>query len=279
MGDINTPKDFKQQVLSHLRRYSAIEALSGNENAIWDVVASDFNTDSGVSTVTSVIKDGNIFYGTVINSQASPGKKLPLWIAHLDRVPNCDDGSPLVDTIVDFEERGYVRGQLDNIISIAILKVLFDMHLPLNIMFTTSEEIVKSDIQIAEFLSAAEFNFYNPITNYDKYYPITLDIDVFDSLESLIGKGISIRDRDNNSDFDFDLVFELRKLADELGLKYVTTEGYAIVETGFLANLTSGSMLGAHIGIPINNYHTGMECAMWDTIEDAYSLIFSILTR
>ena len=261
------PGVVKKEVLSHLKRYSAIASLPKGESLMWEVVKSDFQPRNDTESLREVKVDGKISYGALYSTEIS-GKyptmedRQILWIVHMDRVPGFD-GLPYTNNIAD--QGDYVDGQLDDIIGIAILKAVFDIGVPLNILFTTEEETVRSIPQIIEFLKLPD--------NEDIYVPITIDIDVFDDITEIEEIGVTIRDYDNSAHFDLTTVTFLRNVAHEQVIEYETSTGYAIVETGFLSHSTQGELTGAHLGIPITNYHTDRECAFWNTIHDAVNIV------
>ena len=258
----------KKEIMEHLKRYSAIASLPGSESLMWEIVKNDFQPRNDMERLREVKVDGKIKYGALYSTEI-PGKyttmenRQIIWIVHLDRVSG-PGGLPYTNTIIDYDD--YVMGQLDDIIGIAILKAVFDMQVPLNIMFTTEEETVKSVPQIIEFLKLPD--------NEDMYVPVTIDIDVFEDIADIEEMGPTIRNYDNNAHFDLTTVTFLRNVAAEQVIEYETSAGYAIVETGFLSHATQGELTGAHLGIPITNYHTDRECAFWNTIHDVVKLVY-----
>lgn len=240
----------KEFLLKKLKQYSSIASSPRNEEHFANFIQEDFSTNTQEQPEVSrkVYRNGKLYYYFLAKDLTQPY----FFTVHLDRVWD------YVNTIQD--DGDFLVGQLDDIIGIAILRYLYEQKIPLNILFTTVEEYADSWHQLEEIIKL-----------YPKLRPISIDIDVFHGLDELVGDFISLRDFDRIGKFDLPLVNELRNIAQEEKIPFCTNyNGWAFVETACLEHHTG--LKGAHIGIPIINYHSDKETARWGTIFNCIKL-------
>ncbi|NLT50272.1 MAG: hypothetical protein GXX85_05070 [Ignavibacteria bacterium] len=245
----------KKYIFNKLKEYSAISSCSGDEKLFGEFLEKDFLGENGelltnekIKTRT-VLENGNLHYFFL---EANPSAKF-FFTVHIDRVKN------YLNTIKDFNE-DILTGQLDNMISIGILRYLFSKGLRFNILFTTKEEVFISWEQIKEIM------FLNP-----KLIPVSLDIDIIKEIYLKDGK-FSLRSKDVIGFYKTSLVAKLRKLASANNIEFIDERiGWTAVESGYLHRNTG--LRGAHIGLPITEYHTDSEKCNWKTIENAARFI------
>jgi len=252
----------KEFLLNKLKQYSSIVSQSSKEENFVTFIEEDFTRDDVGGchdTSRKVYRNGKLYYYFLATDL-----KIPYFFTvHLDRVRN------YINTIQD--QGDFLVGQLDDIIGIAVLSYLYKQKIPLNILFTTEEEWGNSWHQLEEIIKL-----------HPKLKPISIDIDVFSKLEDLEGDFISLREKDNTGKFDLHLVNNLRDVAKEGGIPFCTNDkGWSSVETAFLEKHTG--LRGAHIGIPLINYHSDKETTRWDTLFNCIKFtklfIYSITER
>lgn len=253
-----TDDKIRAYILQALKDYSSIPSLSGKEHRMMAKVQEDFPLSFGDTYL--VYKNDFPYYFARIPSNISSGSLIAC--VHLDRVPG-PRYNAYIDTIVD--KRDYVVGQLDDIIGIAILKYLVQVEQKsIPIVFTTQEERGNSYPQVID------------VCTLHKLRPLSIDIDIFDDVEEKFLDTITLRYEDELAVFDETLVSSLHKTANKIDIPFSVSEGSAIVEPGFVARHTRGKIKGAHIGLPLLNYHTNMEEIRWKPILDAVKLVHSL---
>ena len=266
LDDIGTPED--QAFIRHtLQECSAISSLSGQEiNMLYQVRDAYFLPKVGQSFI-EVYRDGRLYYGLLLDRR----NRCPyMFCVHLDRVPNFWTQKAYVTPISE-NSPGTLTGQLDDIAGIAVLRYLH-MRYPLNILFTTNEEFCESWGELEEAIRAYR-------TTECPLIPVSVDIDVFKSLEEFSQDNpVTIRTKDRAGKMNLKLVQRFRGLAQRFGIPYSEDDrGYTLVETGMLSQQTTGQMTGAHIGIPLTNYHTDRETTTWAVIWNTIKLLTAII--
>jgi putative aminopeptidase FrvX len=143
----------------------------------------------------------------------------------------------------------------------------------MNILFTTREERCESWKQLHQTILAFSTSLVSSMK------PISIDIDIFPSLSSFKDGQVTLRSFDNCGPMDPLLVSLLRHCAGNAMVPYFKdTIGTAIVEPGFLAQHTGGVFRGAHIGIPLINYHTDKEQTYWSSVYNIVKLVHCFLS-
>lgn len=260
--------DLQAKVLEYLKAYSAIPSLTYEEQQMLDYIYDDFLPHPSQG-FREVYVERRIRYSALL---ARPGVCPYLFIVHVDRVPQFSTGQPYTNTIVEPNPLGddVLTGQLDNIISLSVLRVLHDSY-PMNIIFTTEEEHGASAPEIVELLDSLH-------ADYGDLLPISVDIDIFRDLKEFEDNAITLRTHCAAGDYKEDLVDKLRALATRFAIPWSGDDrGRTIVEAGFLSTETGGRLQGAHVGIPLINYHSNTETTTWDTVYNAYRLLLVVL--
>ena len=231
-------------IVDTLFKYGKLPSISCEEQRFMKYLAKDIES----SAVSHILypQEECLFY-----KYNKPTKWLVL--AHIDRIP--------VEKFNYKKNHTNVVGQLDNVISVAILKEAINVGLPINILFTTKEEILRSCEQI-----------YN-IAKDRKYWIIDLDIDVTVKDTEVKSGAISLRDRDCSSMFDSEVVKYLRNLCDINNIKYITKDGdWLVVQVGCSINRYP-ELRGCYLGLPLDNYHSHREVMNIECINNAWKLL------
>lgn len=251
----------KDKFLLLLNKYSAVPSLTYLEDRFWKFLRKDFKENDN-HTLYELNIDDKIRLAFL--KSKTPSKYI--WIVHLDRVPEFySPRIPYAPEIIDHGD--YVQSQLDNLVSICIMKMLYDEGVPVSILFTTREESVESFEDLLQFDMCTDM----------KYHYITLDIDVINNLGENDNDGITIRTRDNVGSFNKEVQEYLVGIAQKNNIPYqVDKVGFALVETAYMYRETDGAFnRGNHIGIPITHYHTNKEECKYSTIGHAYDFLYN----
>jgi hypothetical protein len=261
------PKPFIEQ---KLHQYGSIPSTPGRERILLEHLHQDF-IQYGPSRAEQwwyMEKCSQPYFSLLLNA---PQPVNYLFTVHTDRVPDWITNKPysFVDhPTVSTDE--LVTGQLDNTLSLAILRYLYELFpTKIHILFTTREEVRESWEQLKFVMDAyPEYHFL----------PVSVDIDICEKLEDF--NSITLRTRDNYAGFDKVLVEQhLRQSALKHNIPFSVDEvGNTAVETGFLNLYTDGKYKGAHIGVPLTNFHTNEEVTKWPVILDAVRLLQALIT-
>lgn len=252
-------KEFIFKTLQHL---AAIPSLSGQEDKLHAALREYFCTeDYVVSTVErSMQVDYTLVVPTVMSSKY-------LFCIHTDRVPDFRTRKAYETSIV-FEEDVFT-GQLDNVISIALVLYFATVVQPINILFTTREETLESWSQIRDVVML--YRGYGV-----ELRPISIDVDVFQQFSS--GGDITLRTEDVFGQFNMLTGALLRSTAQSLGLSWLgNSEGRAACEVGALCGNTKGILNGMHVGLPMLNHHTDREQVRWMSVYNTLQLLRQLL--
>jgi hypothetical protein len=267
---IMTAEVLQAKVFDLLRRFSAVPALTYKEEAMLDLLYNEFIPHSG-QELREVRVERLPYYNLLLGT---PQQCPFLFIAHIDRVPDFHTGEPHVNVMQDGSEYGpeYLTGQLDNIISIALLKLVQQQY-PINVLFTTREEHCESAPQIIEVMDL--------FAESHGLVPVSVDIDIFRELSEFNqDHPVTLRTRCQAGVYDLTLVAEFRDVATKYDIPWSGNErGHTIVEAGFLESASRGKYKGAHIGIPLINYHSHRETTTWKTVYNTYRFLCRLVER
>ncbi len=260
--------DMQTFILRRLEWYSNVSSLTGKEEKFLNFLVNDFHKEGDINKWRKVYLDAFPYYYYRNGGVDEIAPTLPYFlVVHTDRIPNYNASrdTGYVDTISHTVE--FLTGQLDNIIGIAIARYLIEKDIPIDILFTTREETVESTLQLWEMCKL------NGKT------PITIDIDVFNDLDTFKDGQTTLRFEDRNGKMLTSLVKTLQKVAVDNEIPFSFNEGEAIVETGFLSKIDNGKYKGAHVGIPLINYHSDMETTTWECIYNTILVLFNFFTQ
>ena len=257
----------KVLILERLKAYSTITSLSGSELNMLFKVRDDFKCRAGQIFI-EVYRDQQPYYGLLLDQK----NRCPyLFTVHLDRVPNFWTQTGYTNTILDVD--GRLCGQLDDIIGIAVMYYIHQ-HYPVNILFTTNEEFCESWVELRDAIKT-----YG--TETCPLIPVSVDIDVCRKFEEFEKDSpVTIRSKDRAGKMNPTIVSHFRHLAEVYGISNAGDSlGYTMVEAGMLAHETRGEFTGAHVGIPLINYHSDKEMTTWATVWNAVKLLSAIVAN
>ena len=188
-------------------------------------------------------------------------------------------GVPLAyDRTASFEN-SYLKGQIDNVISLGVVYELFKQGFQGTAILATEEEIGKSWLHIKACLEMEHSRTQNLIV---------IDTSPYAD-QTIIEEGhIVLRGRDMSGEFNRSLVQTLKDRAKDLGLPYQvkdeamlaagkTVEQIGSTELGRLVQNTDGKWNGATVQIPTLMYHTSNETTTAQAIENYFLFLRNIL--
>ncbi|MGB0720319.1 MAG: hypothetical protein ACPGRX_07590 [Bdellovibrionales bacterium] len=193
-------------------------------------------------------------------------------------------GIPLAYARQGSFENGYLKGQIDNAVCVATLRVLLENGFEGTALFTTEEEIGKSWTHIARYLRLYEVET-------DRL--IVLDTSPYTDKAPIEQGYVIFRNRDFSEIFNPVLVHALKNRCENLGLPYQVKDEYLLAKGKTVEQLGStelGRLIqnekdaggnprwnGATIQIPTMMYHTSYETASEIAINNFYTFLKDIL--
>ena len=198
---------------------------------------------------------------------------------YLEGIGRLEQNIPLAYSRQATYEGGVLKGQIDNVISIAAIYALFAAGYQGTALLTCEEEIGKSWVHIAKYLDRSRRETQSLLV---------LDTSPYAD-ESILKQGpIILRNRDKSEIFNAALVQILKDRCDALDIPYQVKDEYLLAqgkdidalgstELGRLIEGTDGTWSGATIQIPTLMYHTSNETTSTRAIENYFSLLKNIL--
>ncbi|MGC6443619.1 MAG: peptidase M42 [Rubripirellula sp.] len=172
----------------------------------------------------------------------------------------------------------FVSGQLDNVVSVALLVHLLRRGFRGTALFTSEEEAGRSWRYVLERFQAESRTSRRLII---------LDTSPYPTVAEATSQDLVLRRRDAGASFDEDLTSELDQRCSSLGIKtsykddYVTRVNltrerpmsYGRTELGRLIAATGGELTGTTLQIPTTGYHTTRETASIESLISAIKLL------
>ena len=182
-------------------------------------------------------------------------------------------------------EEGYLYGQLDNVLSAAVLIHLFDLGFEGTAFFTAQEEAGKSWRYLLEW-----FRRFGGSTN----QLIVVDTSPFPDQQSADQQQLVLRRRDANSPFSDDATDRLESLCQQLDISYLFKDTYideknceavkqglepqslGSTEMGRISPASNGRVSGTTLQIPTTGYHTMDESASLKSCDAFITLLMTL---
>ena len=178
------------------------------------------------------------------------------------------------------ETRGdLLRGQIDNVLSLGLIYVLFQNGFTGTALLTTEEEIGKSWTHLKNWMVGNQIETKNLFV---------LDTSPYREKNPIQENKIVLRNRDKSGIFHADMVNEIKRRCDKLNLPFQVKDEYFLgqgleikdlgsTELGRLVLETKNQWNGATIQIPTTEYHTSYETTSRGCIESCYRLLSDLL--
>lgn len=191
------------------------------------------------------------------------------------------NGVPLAYARTATAEKGILRGQIDNTISLGVVYALYRAGYQGTAYLTCEEEIGKSWIHISNHLE------YEGIETQDL---IILDTSPYLDDEPLEEGTIILRTRDRFGPFNTDLTEKLKARCVSIGIPYEvkdqimlesgkTVDELGSTELGRLIQEKNNRWSGTTVQIPTTMYHTSYETTTYRAIRNYFSILKNILIK
>lgn len=176
-------------------------------------------------------------------------------------------------------EKGELKGQIDNALSIGVIFALFKNGFQGTALLTTEEEIGKSWIHICDWLDNEALETKNLLV---------MDTSPYKEESPIENGTIVLRNRDKSEFFDKDLTQKLKQKCEELNIPYQLKDEILIkrgwdetrlgsTELGRVIQNSQGRWSGTTIQIPTTMYHTSNETTSVKAIRNYYRFLKNIL--
>ena len=173
----------------------------------------------------------------------------------------------------------HLKGQIDNVVSLGLIYVLFQNGFQGTALLTTEEEIGKSWGHIARWLDG------NAVESQSLYI---IDTSPYRETEPIDNHWVTLRQRDKSGVFNKELTKQIINRCDSLNLPYQIKDQYFLdqglsiqdlgsTELGRLVMETNSRWNGCTIQVPTTEYHTSYETTSKGCIENVYRLLSEIL--
>ncbi len=209
---------------------------------------------------------GRLAYGDVASASLDGQGRIVLSISGLPALPT---GTPLsFARALDRSANGRVSGQLDNPVSVAVLRVAAELGLGGTLVFTAEEEIGRS---AGHFLAWAEAALAS------RNDLVVLDTSPFEDSAAMLAGAVILRRRDASASFNEAMVARVERAATSSGAPVIFKDafveaenaartrrgqplkGIGITELGKIIARSKGGFTGATLQLPTVNYHSNQE--------------------
>ncbi len=206
-------------------------------------------------------------------------------IFELKQLDHLIAGTPVAFTDRLTVQDGRLIGQLDNVLTAAVLVHLFSMNFEGTCFFTAQEESGRSWRYLLEW-----FRRFGSSDN----QLIVVDTSPYPDLESVAHQDVVLRTRDANAPFDTETTDCVRAYCEELGISYSFKDRYieqanelaiaegrqpaslGSTEMGRITAASNGLVRGTTLQIPTIGYHTMQESASIDSVKAFIRLLMAI---
>ena len=199
----------------------------------------------------------------------------------IDGLEEIEPDTPLAYARMAEAENGFLKGQIDNTISIGVIHALFKRGYQGTALLTTEEEIGKSWIHIAKHLEEQKI---------ETQELIVIDTSPYISEAPLDDGAIILRTRDRFTHFNTALTQRLEKRCVELDIPYrikdqvLLENGKEIddlgsTELGRLTKEKERRWGGTTVQVPTNMYHTSAETTSYLAVENYYKFLRDLLVK
>ena len=200
-------------------------------------------------------------------------------IFHIEGMRNLPVDTPIAYARPARYHRGFLKGQIDNALSLATVYALFKNGYQGTALLTTEEEIGKSWSHMQDFLTQEAIHT-------DKI--LVLDTSPYSEHRFVNDGTVVLRTRDKSGMFNLELCEALADYCDANKIpfhfkdQYLLGQGKEIrhlgsTELGRLIMGTAGQWSGASIQVPTLAYHTSYESTTSKAIKNYYHLLSDIL--
>ncbi|HPF78038.1 MAG TPA: hypothetical protein PLF01_01990 [Alphaproteobacteria bacterium] len=172
-----------------------------------------------------------------------------------------------------------LKGQIDNVVSLGVIYVLFQNGFQGTAILSTEEEIGKSWIHIVNWLKKKQI---------ETKELIIIDTSPYREKAPVVANMVVLRNRDKSAEFNNVLVQKIKQRCTDLLFPYQMKDEYFLeqglgvsalgsTELGRIVQNSEGHWSGATVQIPTVEYHTSYETTSRGCIERYYGLLHNIL--
>jgi putative aminopeptidase FrvX len=174
-----------------------------------------------------------------------------------------------------------LKGQIDNVVSLGVIYVLFQNGYQGTALLSSEEEIGKSWIHITKWLEQ---------NNKDSQNIYVIDTSPYRETDQVNNNMIVLRNRDKSDIFNAKLVSKIKMRCAFLNIPFQVKDEYFMeqgldvpdlgsTELGRIIQNTKGRWSGATVQIPTIEYHTSYETTSRGCINSFYALLQNILVN
>ncbi len=174
---------------------------------------------------------------------------------------------------------GFLKGQIDNVISLGIIYALFQNGFQGTALLSTEEEIGKSWIHITNWLKH---------NNKDTKELLVIDTSPYRESDPVDNNMVVLRNRDKSAEFNAELTQKIKDRCEKLSIPYQVKDEFFLslglsipdlgsTELGRIVQNSDGLWSGSTIQIPTLEYHTSYETTSRGCIDNYYALLQNIL--
>lgn len=219
--------------------------------------------------------------GEGIISSAEPDMIEGNCIFNVEGIKDLPENIPMAYARTAVSDGTYLKGQIDNVVSLGIIYALFQNGFQGTALLTCEEEIGKSWIHITDWLT---------LHHIETQELIIIDTSPYRESAPVEAGCVVLRNRDKSAAFNPILTAKIKqRCVDQLipfqfKDEYLTAlgaeeSGLGSTELGRIIQNSKGRWAGTTIQIPTTEYHTSYETTSRDCIERYYSLLQNILVN
>lgn len=200
-------------------------------------------------------------------------------IFHVEGMAHMPAGTPVGYARSAKSDGAYLKGQIDNVVSLGVIYTLFQNGFQGTAIFTVEEEIGKSWIHIKNWLEKKKIETQNLVI---------IDTSPYREAAPVDGGLIVLRNRDKSEAFNTTLVQKFKQRCTDLLIPFQVKDEYFLAqgleikdlgstELGRIVQNSNNKWSGATVQIPTIEYHTSYETTSRLCIENYYAFLQNIL--
>lgn len=169
-----------------------------------------------------------------------------------------------------YQDEKFISGQIDNVISVAVLFYLLEKgNFNEEIIFTTKEEIGLSYKCVIDYINSQD--------NFEKKL-IILDTSPYSNIENEKSGFLTLRYGDENGGFNSELVLKIKSILEENQINFDFKPSFlGRTELGRVSSESQGKVNGSTLQLPSMNYHTVFETCSKTSLENFVFIIEKLL--
>lgn len=273
----------RRYILNKLFMFTACETDEELIDVIYELLVKEFpnrynekviapaKDDLHVISRTSQDKNAKYVFFAHADRLMFPERRMSYYVGDLEEEYGYPNLSP---TYKSKPDSYYIKGQLDNIISVDILFYMLYIGYDIDIVFTTKEERLKSQYQMLRYMNKYDKN--------NEYLMISLDIDIayshiIEDLWRMIEGSISVSETSCGKKLYKPLIDKVRCHAKELNIPVNIFNENTPEQGGTYLRESPTNDKIIYLGMPLIEYHSPNETMTWATVENMVKFLESFL--